>query len=263
MSTSDVVDPGDGSAGDDLLRAEQDFLLESLRDLERERAAGDIDDVDYAALRDGYIARAAAVTRRLERSAGPATFGDDPDDADADSGTRVPWGRRVVAILIVLSLAAGSGAWVARQSGQRLPGETFTGGIEQSTSGILATARALNFADPTKAVELYSQVLKLEPDNVEALTYRSWILALSARDAPTDVKRLALATAVSDLARAQSVDPEYPDARCLLGVVYFRFLEDAALAEPQLSKCKELNPPAEVSGLVDGVLAEVNEALGR
>ncbi|MSZ97169.1 MAG: hypothetical protein F2579_06940, partial [Actinobacteria bacterium] len=47
----------------DELRAEQEFLLNSLRDLEREKAAGDIDNADYATLRDGYIARAATVTR--------------------------------------------------------------------------------------------------------------------------------------------------------------------------------------------------------
>lgn len=278
MSTNGPRDPHgagfedglDGPSGigssDELLRAEQQFLLESLRDLERERAAGDIDEVDYATLRDGYIARAAAVTRRLER--GDEPWPGDPDVLDADTEgpdgrRRAPWMQRIVAVLVVLALAAGSGVWVARQSGQRLPGETATGGIEQSTAGLLATARALNFTDPARAVQLYSDVLKVEPDNVEALTYRSWILALTAREAPAEVKKLALATAVADLGRAQSVDPEYPDSRCLLGVIYFRFLENAALAEPQLTMCKEMNPPAEVAGLVDSVLAQVREELGR
>lgn len=49
----------------DDLRHEQQFLLRSLRDLDNERAAGDIDDADYAALRDGYISRTAAITREL------------------------------------------------------------------------------------------------------------------------------------------------------------------------------------------------------
>ena len=55
----------------DELRDEQQFLLDSLRDLERERAAGDIDEHDYTTLRDGYIARAAAITRELDGSAEP------------------------------------------------------------------------------------------------------------------------------------------------------------------------------------------------
>ena len=45
------------------LEEEREFLLQSLRDLEREREAGDIDDADYARLRDDYTTRAAATLR--------------------------------------------------------------------------------------------------------------------------------------------------------------------------------------------------------
>ena len=46
---------------DELARLEEErkFLLDSLRDVERERAAGDIDDADYATLKSGYTQRAA------------------------------------------------------------------------------------------------------------------------------------------------------------------------------------------------------------
>ena len=142
----------------DDLRHEQQFLLRSLRDLDNEREAGDIDDADYAALRDGYIARTAAITRELKgiEAAAPAV--------------QRGWLRRILVVLCVIAVAAGAGIWVARQSGQRLPGQSASGAIEQSTSGLLATARQLNFSDPGKAIELYTQVLKLEPDNPEALT---------------------------------------------------------------------------------------------
>jgi tetratricopeptide (TPR) repeat protein len=152
---------------------------------------------------------------------------------------------------------------VARQSGQRLPGQSSSGAIEQSASGILATARQLNFSDPGKAIELYTQVLKLEPDNAEALTYRSWILALTARAATGSVKQLALVTAVNDLLRAQKVDNEYPDAHCFLGIVYFRFLNSASLAKPQLDTCKAMNPPTEVQSFVDAIVTEVDKALAK
>ena len=59
------------------LEQERDFLLRSLSDLERERAAGDMEEADFLALRDGYTARAAAVLRALEAarsSIGPAQF---------------------------------------------------------------------------------------------------------------------------------------------------------------------------------------------
>ena len=235
----------------DDLRHEQQFLLRSLRDLDNEREAGDIDDADYAALRDGYIARAAAITRELT--------GIEAATPSVQRG----WLRRILVIVCVIAVAAGSGIWVARQSGQRLPGQSSSGAIEQSTSGLLATARQLNFSDPGKAIEVYTQVLKLEPDNPEALTYRSWILALTARAATGNVKQLALVTAVNDLMRAQKIDNQYPDAHCFLGIVYFRFLNSASLAKPQLDTCKALNPPTEVQSFVDSIVADVDKELAK
>ena len=234
----------------DDLRDEQQFLLRSLRDLDNERAAGDIDDADYAALRDGYISRTAAITREL-------------NGAGASEAISRNWVRRILVIGCVIAVAAGAGIWVASQSGQRLPGESATGAIDQSSSVILATARQLNFSDPGKAIELYTQVLKLEPDNAEALTYRSWILALTARAATGSVKQLALVTAVNDLLRAQQVDDQYPDAHCFLGIVYFRFLNSASLAKPQLDTCKAMNPPEEVQSFVDAIVADVDKALAK
>jgi tetratricopeptide (TPR) repeat protein len=232
----------------DDLRLEQQFLLRSLRDLDNEREAGDIDDADYAALRDGYIARTAAITRELDGAVATPTISRN-------------WVRRIRVVVSVVAVGAGAGIWVARQSGQRLPGQSSSGAIEQSASGILATARQLNFSEPEKAIELYSQVLKLEPDNAEALTYRSWILALSARAATGSVKQLALVTAVNDLLRAQKVDSQYPDAHCFLGIVYFRFLNSASLAKPQLDTCKAMNPPTEVQSFVDAIVADVDKAM--
>lgn len=247
----------------DALREEQRFLLESLRDLERERDAGDVGDDDYATLRDGYVARAAAVTRRIEALERGTSLAAVDEDVDSESEGRAvrPWVRRLAVFVAVAVLAAGVGMFVARQSGQRLPGGTFTGGIEQSTATQLATARALNFSDPGKAIETYTEVLKVEPDNVEALTYRAWLLALTARQAEGDIKRLALATAVADLLRAQSIEPDYADARCFLAITYFRFLEQPQLAEPQLKACIASDPPAEVKSFVDAIENDLADAL--
>lgn len=233
------------------LRDEQQFLLKSLRDLDREREAGDIDEADYLALRDGYIARTAAITREL---AGENVH-------EETSGRR--WPRRILVALSVVALGIGAGVLVARQSGQRLPGQSSSGGIEQSTATLLASARQLNFSNPQKAIELYTQVLRLEPDNPEALTYRSWILALTARNSTGSVKQLALTTAVTDLLRAQRTDPEYPDSHCFLGIVYFRFLNNPSLSKPQIDVCKSLNPPAAVTSFVNAISSEVDAAVAR
>lgn len=247
------------------LRDEQQFLLSSLKDLDRERQAGDITDDDYEALREDYVARLAALTRRIEavEKGEPLARTAAGDPGEGVAAVRRSWTRRILVSVSVLALGVGAGLLVAQQSGQRLPGETFTGGIDQSTSNLLATARSLNFADPGKAIETYSEVLKLEPDNVEALTYRSWLLALTAREAEGSIKQLALATAVADLLRAQSIDGGYPDAHCFLGIVYFRFLEQPKLAKPQVDECARLNPPAEVKAFVGAISDEVNAALNE
>ena len=235
------------------LEEQRDFLLASLRDLERERAAGDVDDADYKALRSSYTARAAEIIRRLQHD------GVAPDATSVETEKRrVP--RRLVGVLVVVAFAVGLGVFVARQSGQRLPGETASGGIADSTANKLAQARQLNFTDPITAINIYSDVLKVDPDNVEALTYRSWLLALTARDAEQSVRDAAVQTAILGLGRATLLDDSYPDAHCFLGIVSFRFANDLATAKSELAKCQAGDPPAQVKSFVDAVVAEVEAA---
>lgn len=233
---------------------QRDFLLASLRDLERERAAGDVDTADYEALRSSYTARAADIIRRLE--AGAVRM--DPPAEVAVRRRRAS--RRVLGAVAVVAVAAGLGVLVARQSGQRLPGETASGGIAESTANKLAQARQLNFADPITAINIYSDVLKVDPDNVEALTYRSWLLALTARDAEQEVRDAAVQTAILGLGRATLLDDTYPDAHCFLGIVSYRFANDVTTAKRELAKCEAADPPAQVKGFVDAIVAEINAA---
>lgn len=235
------------------LEEQRDFLLASLRDLERERAAGDVDDADYEALRSSYTARAAEIIRRLQHD------GVAPDATSVETEKRRV-SRRLVGVLVVVAFAVGLGVFVARQSGQRLPGETASGGIADSTANKLAQARQLNFTDPITAINIYSDVLKVDPDNVEALTYRSWLLALTARDAEQSVRDAAVQTAILGLGRATLLDDSYPDAHCFLGIVSFRFANDLATAKSELAKCQAGDPPAQVKSFVDAVVAEVEAA---
>jgi tetratricopeptide (TPR) repeat protein len=169
----------------------------------------------------------------------------------------------LLTLLIVIVVAIGSGWLVARQSGQRLSGQSLTGGIEDSTASLLSRARATNFVDPKAAIDLYSQVLGVDPDNVEALTYRAWLLALIARGAGDEIKKLAFLSASSDLERAITIDTKYPDAHCFLGIVRFRLGGDAVGAREQLTICASQNPPAEVKSFVDAIVAEVDAALSK
>ncbi|NCZ91781.1 MAG: hypothetical protein EBY96_05015 [Actinobacteria bacterium] len=174
-----------------------------------------------------------------------------------------PTARRRVIIVGVVVVAIGAGWFVANSAGQRLPGQSASGGIEDSTASLLSQARQLNFSDPQQSIELYTKVLELNPDNVEALTYRAWLIALVARDAADDVKLVAVATALEGLQQATEIDPQYPDAHCFMGIVKFRFAGDAQGAKQALDLCEASNPPAEVAGFVDSIRTEVDAALGE
>ena len=241
------------------LEEERDFLLSSLRDLEREREAGDIDDSDYETLKSSYTKRTADILRQL-RSDVDASENEDVAGSHDSLPTASKWRRRFVVLGLVGLLAVGLGVLVARNSGQRLPGATATGGLPDTTASKLAQARALNFDDPIAAIRLYSDVLKTDPDNVEALTYRSWLLALTAREAEDAVRDAAVQTAIIGLGRATLIDDSYPDAHCFLGIVSYRFANDIETARTELARCQEANPPAEVRGFVDSVVAEIDAA---
>ena len=99
MHNNDAQDQG---------REEQKFLLQSLRDLEREYLAGDIDEIDYQTLKSGYIARAADITRAMETT----------DALEPEIAPRRIL-RSISTVIAVLAVALGAGWWVAAQSGQR------------------------------------------------------------------------------------------------------------------------------------------------
>jgi cytochrome c-type biogenesis protein CcmH/NrfG len=229
------------------LEEERRFLLRSLADLEREHDAGDIDDVDYRELRDGYTVRAAATLRAIEdgRAALPAR-------------PPVDWRRRLVVGVVVIAMIAIVWWALSTWSAQRLPGQTPTGlDPRDRTTVLVAQARAVMFQQPDVAADLYAQVLDLDPSNVEALTYRGWTLALSTR-AMTDTGEVAavLRDSVESLGQAIEIDPDYPDPQCFLGIIQVRFLDSATSAVPFLERCLDGNPPADIRVLVEPLLDE-------
>ena len=123
------------------LEEERDFLLRSLDDLEREREAGDLDDADYATLKDDYTARAAGVLRAL--AAEPTfggekgrnrdvftakTAGDRGDAAGADSGGEKGRNPDADAAEVPAAGVDGHGGPQARRQAQRPPPGGATGG---------------------------------------------------------------------------------------------------------------------------------------
>lgn len=221
------------------LAEERDFLLASLDDLEREHDAGDIDDEDYAALRDDYTARAARVLRALE--VGSAT------EAPAPVRNRA---RGLLVLTAVIGFAVLAGVLVAQSVGRRDAGDVATGGIRQSITERLNEAqRRLGQQDLEGAIGVYDEVLDLDPDNAEALTYKGWALYLSG-----DAESVRL------LASAVRADPEYPDAHAFLAVVLFRGAGLADQAAEQIAQLDALDPPAIMRELVEPLRAQIAAA---
>jgi len=168
-----------------------------------------------------------------------------------------------IGLALAVVVGVGGGVLVARQAGQRLPLQTATGGIEDSTASLLAQARLAGASDVTSAIELYGRVLETDPDNVEAITYRAWLIMLSARQFDESLRNQAYASTITALGRAIELEPGYPDAMCFLGIVVFRDGGDAASAKEFIDRCLDREPPAEVRGLVESLQKEVDAALGE
>lgn len=236
------------------LEEERRFLLRSLADLDREHDAGDIEDDDYQELRDGYTSRAAATLRAIE--SGRAALVPKP---------RVDWRRRIVGLVVVVALIGVVWWALSASSAQRLPGQQISGLDPRDESAVLLSqARSLQASDPATAADLYAQVLDDDPDNAEALAYRGWTLALSTIGSPdADAAQATLDDAVRSLVAAIEADRTYPDPYCFLGIVQYRFFDDAETALPFIEGCLSAGPPADVRSLVEGLREQVVAELGE
>jgi tetratricopeptide (TPR) repeat protein len=240
------------------LEEERRYLLRSLTDLEREHEAGDVDDIDYQTLKDGYTVRAATVLRDLDAGRG-------------ELPTRPPrrWGRviAITAAVLVGSIAVGfilAGAWGERSSGQQMTG--LTPGDESRV--LLTNAReSLSSGDFELANSLFGRVVEMERargrENAEAVAYFGWTLALLTRanpDAPDAEQRLDAARLA--LSQATEIEPDYADPQCFLAIIEFKFRGDAEAALPHVERCEASNPPAEVASLVSSFADEIRAATG-
>ncbi|MBI4885403.1 MAG: hypothetical protein HY826_15260 [Actinobacteria bacterium] len=226
------------------LEEERRFLLESLRDLDREREVGDVASADFDALRDGYVARAAAVLREI--------------DGGRSSQPVVPtrnWGRRLAILGLTLAVAVGLGVFVARSAGQRLPGQGLTGGqpADEVAVQLAEGRRLMNLGQFADSQSVYAEVLQLEPDNLEARTYSAWVDVLTANDS------LAVQESLAGLIDASTVDATYADPHCLLALAFSNFVaeSDPELVRQEAETCLALNPPADIVPLIEGVLAQL------
>jgi len=243
-----LMDPDELAA----LEEQRAFLLRSLADLEREHDAGDVDDDDYATLKDDYTARAATVLRAIDE--GRSTL---PARRPTDWRRVIVGGCAVVVAALVLVVV------LTRNTSDRGTADTITGGpTGTDVNSLLVQARQLQTSDPLASIKLYEQVIAEDPENVEALTYRGWTAAFVALQLAEGADRdLLVQSASTFLDRARAADPSYPDAQCFTAIVRFRFQDDAQGAKEPLDRCREGNLPASVQSLVDALGTSVDDAL--
>ena len=246
-----------------LLDDEQASLLRSLTDLEREYNAGDLDEADYVALKDDYTVRAADVMRRRANlEAGVA----ESITAAATARSQTRWRRPLVAFATIAS-ALGIGVAVARFAGERVGDQGLTGsvrsaGAERSSEvqALLTKAQQNLSADPFTALKAYDEVLTIDPENPEAVTYGGWLLRIVAQSANGDARTELLQRAGARLNKAVSIAPGYPDARAFRGILRLRDLNDPVGANADFTALEALDPPPFVKQLVGSASEEAKTA---
>jgi len=248
------------------LEEERDFLLRSLEDLEREHDAGDVDDTDYAELKDDYTARAAAVLRAI----------DDRRELAAATAPGRSWGRTAGILAVVGVLALGVGWFVFRDAGTRAPGQGLSGDIRQDSANLnfqgqqhLALAQqALRDGDSDAAVASfqdaitsYDAVLEIAPDNAEAMTWRGWTLHNIALATPTPAQAAELdAQAMEWLDRAVTADDGFALAH-LFRAILLSQLGEFEQAQADLDAMDASQIPVAMASEVENLRAEVAAGL--
>jgi tetratricopeptide (TPR) repeat protein len=233
---------------------DRSFVERSIADLEREHAAGDLSDDDLVRLKRRYERRLAVLDGRA---------------APIPARPRMPLGRRLAWAGGVLALAVGAGVFVAKSAGRRLPGDTTSKGEANGTRQLLAEARSALGADRNAAAVSFDKVLAIEPDNVEARTYRAWIERLDLKaqvDAGTvtaDTARPQYAAVADKLAAAAALDLTAADPRCFETVIRFRDLALALDARKTYELCVSANPSQQAQQLVSQVGEDINIALTK
>lgn len=229
------------------LEEQRRFLLNSIRDIEREHDVGDVGDDDYQALHDGYVARAAAVMREI-------------DDGRSSMLPKPPtrWVRRIATIGATVAVAVALGLFVANSAGQRLPGQSLTGGQPADEVAIqLAEGRRLMGSDTAGARVAFERVLELEPGNAEAATYSSYLLVIDGQKAGDQA---GVRAGIVGLEAAALLDRTYGDPHCLLAVSAGTFLDptDEAMVATQGALCLALNPPQDMVPMIEGLMARAS-----
>ncbi|MBI3990205.1 MAG: tetratricopeptide repeat protein [candidate division NC10 bacterium] len=223
-ATSVPPPPPQGEAEELLLQ--KATLYQSLRELELDYQMGKLSDEDYQALRQDYEAEAATVLARLDALGYKAKSRPEKGRpvAVAQRQQGAPFFSRpaffVAFGLLLVVLGAAGGYFLARSSNSKGGGRGNEGQFMPTTPQVAALERRiqenpkdlkallelahLHLDQGTfhQSIELYKQVLSLDPRNVEAITHLGIILSKSPHPEQ----------ALEVFDKALAIDPNYPHA---------------------------------------------------
>jgi tetratricopeptide (TPR) repeat protein len=228
------------------LAEEREFLLQSIRDLDAELAAGDLDPEDHRRLRDEYTARAAEVLRQMEGAGEPSAAAQAAPPAAARSGRGRS--KALVAVVVAALLSGGAGYAVATSSNDRLQTDEATGSIELgSTDRITRAQQLVSQGKVLQAVRVYDELIAEDPENPVALAQKGWLLVQVGEPSLVD-------SGLASIDRAIAAEPTYADAYFFKGMTLLRAKGDPALARQVFEQGLATNPPPDVrTGLEEGI----------
>ncbi len=271
---------GDGSSLSGL-ESEQEFLEQSIDDLERERELGEVDAKDFAILQARYRARLKDVAAEIEELTSTARKERAPEaSATKTSGARSrqasqgsSWRRRLgsrrvrltIGIAATCCFVAAASLLAASLAGVRLPGESATGSVSLSSAQqeqeTLDRAAILGSeGQVAEAVQLYDEVLQKDPDQPDALAYGGWLVRLAGLAARN---RVVLARGDASVARAVKVAPGFPDGHALYGVVLYLDYGRAPAAATQFREALSTGASEELLSSVARVAEKAFAAAGE
>ena len=190
---------GGGTSDSNFVAERKEFLLKSLQELDQELESGNLSSDDHDMLVRRYTRELAGIAE---------------SEKATSSGQKPKKGYRTKALLWslgVVLLGVVAGITVSQTSGDRSEGESITGSIRKSVNTQISEAQMLlgNRDRWGEAIEIFDQVLEVQPSNVEAITYRSWLNYQSGADADTQI------TAWEE---ALVLEPSYPDALVFISI---------------------------------------------
>jgi tetratricopeptide (TPR) repeat protein len=232
-----------------------ELLEKSLADARHEFELGDLDSADFEAITERDQARLEAARRSLseapppEPPAEPVVDPVEPPTAPpGDDGAPTPRPRRTLTVVLSVVVAAVLGVGLAlglhaAGSSPASQNRTYTPAQIRQIETLLTQASTLVQAGKvTEALQVYSQVLAIDPYQPEALAQSGYLTF----QAGVATKSNQLATKGATQIRASvEANPNLFASRLYLGVVELVGQNDPAAALAQFQEFLKLKPPAQ------------------